>query len=236
MNILILAAGAASSGEYPLCLTEFNGEPLMQRTIGLCQSLSPARIIFALREEDIRKYHLDTIVTLLVPEAVVLRVHGETRGAACTALLASGLLDGDDELLVLNGNELLNENFQTIVDGFRARSLDAGAISFPSVHPRYSYVRTDADGFVVEAREKKPISRNAVAGFFWFRKGGDLIRAIKSMIRKDAHVNDLFYICPAFNELVLEQKKIGIQSIDGKNYHPLKNSHQIERFESIADR
>jgi dTDP-glucose pyrophosphorylase len=236
MNILILAAGGASNNEFPLYLTEFNGEPLMQRTVGLCQSLSPARIVFALREEDVRKYHLDSIIKLLAPSAVVQSVHGETRGAACTALLASSVIDNQEELLILNGNELLEENFDSIVQGFRARGLDAGAVAFNSVHPRYSYVRLDAHGLVVEAREKKPISRNAVAGFFWFQNGNDFVRSAKKMIRKDAHVDNTFYICPAFNELVLEQKRIGIHTIDGKNYHPLKNLHQIERFETIVDR
>ena len=236
MNILILAAGGSSSREYPLCLTEFNGEPLMQRTVNLCGPLSPARIIFALLEDEVSKYHLDSIVELLTPHAVVQRVHAETRGAACTALLASGMIDSDDELLILNGNELIEENFVSIVQGFRDRGLDAGAVSFPSVHPRYSFVRLDDYGFVVEAREKKPISRNAVAGFFWFQKGRDFVRAAKKMIRKDAHVDNTYYICPSFNELILEQKTIGVKHIDGKNYHPLKNIHQIERFETILER
>ena len=234
MNILILAAGGVSTYEYPMCLIEFDGLPLMQRTAGLCQPLSPARIIFAFREEEVLKYHLGSIVELLVPGAVVLHVQVETRGAACTALLASGMVDNDEELLILNGNELLDENFFAIVQGFKTRGLDVGAVTFTSVHPRYSYVRLDANGFVIEAQEKKPISRNAIAGFFWFQNGRDFVRATKNMIRKDAHVNDIFYICPVFNELVLEQKKIGIHPIDGKNFHPLKNTHQIEHFETIV--
>jgi bifunctional N-acetylglucosamine-1-phosphate-uridyltransferase/glucosamine-1-phosphate-acetyltransferase GlmU-like protein len=236
MNILILAAGKADGEDYPLCLTEFNGIPLMQRVVTLCEPLSPARIIFALRDDEVVRHHLENVVNLLAPSALTLRVMGETRGAACTALLASGHIDNDEELIILNGNELIDEDFLKIVEGFRAQKLDAGTVTFSSVHPRYSYVRLNSVGVVVEAREKNPISRDAVAGFFWYRKGSDLVRAVQIMIRKDARVNGNFYISPAFNEMVLQNKRIGVFKIDNVNYHPLKNFQQIERFETIVDR
>lgn len=235
MNILILAAGNpefdTGDGQYPLCLTELDGTPLIERIVTLCQQLPVTRMIFALRKEDVNRYHLDNVVDLLYPGAITLKVQGNTPGAACTALLATGHIRGEEELLIISANELIDADFAEIVAGFRSRQLDVGTVTFPSMHPRYSYVRVDDQGLVVEATEKNPISRHATAGFYWFAKGNDFIDGAKNMIRKDAQVNGIFYICPAFNELVLAQKRIGIHAIEAKKYHPFKTERQLHKYE-----
>ena len=239
MIILILAAGQdqlSHEDGYPLCLTEFDSLPLIQHVTNSCQTLNPSNLIVAFREEDVRKHHLDNIVKLLSPNANILNIEAPTQGAACTALLAAGLIDCDSELLIVNGNELLNADFRLIVESFRDRKLDAGVVVFPSIHPRYSYVRLDESELVVEATEKNPISNNATAGFYWFAHGKYFVRAAKNLIRKDARVNGLFYICPAFNELILEHKSIGVHRVDSKAYCPLKSGRQIEQFEVALEK
>lgn len=235
MNILILAAGHPDfdtrDGNYPLCLTEFDGVPVIERIANACKALNPKRIVFAMRKDDVNRFHLDNVVSLLSPNAATLKIEGSTRGAACTTLLASSYIDSEDELLVINGNEFVELDLVELVEGFRSRKLDAGTVTFKSVHPRYSYVRLNTDGLVSEATEKNPISNHATAGLYWYANGRDLIAAIKSMIRKDAHVDNVFYICPAFNEMVLQHKRIGAQQIDAKRYHPLKTERQLQQFE-----
>lgn len=239
MNILILAAGQTGSedqdGSYPLCLAELDGTPLIERLIQACRPVGDANFIVALRELDIRRFHLDNVVALLAPGATILRIVENTRGAACTALLAATHIDKDEELLIINGNELLDEDFSTVLKDFRTRNLDAGTVTFPSVHPRYSYVRLNPENLVVEAAEKNPISRHATVGFYWFARGKDFVRAVQNMIRKDASVNELFYICPALNELVLEQARIGTYGVEASQYHPLKTERQLMQFETAID-
>lgn len=239
MNILILAAGQdplSQENSYPLCLTEFDSIPLIQRVISSCGVLGASDMIVAFREQDVDIYHLNNVVTLLWSNATILRIHGKTQGAACTALLAAGKIDVDEELLIVNGNELLDTDFLEILENFRGRQLDAGVVVFHSIHPRYSYVRLDENKLVIEAAEKKPISTNATAGFYWFARGKDYVRAAKNLIRKDARVNDNFYICPTFNQLVLEHMRIGTYQVENKVYHPLKTGRQIEQFETVIER
>lgn len=238
MNILILAAGHTNPNDqtdsYPLCLAEVDGELLIELLIQSCESVDRAKFIVALRESDIRRYHLDNVVQLLAPDTTVLRVGENTKGAACTALLAVGHIDNNEELLILNGNELVDVDFSLILNDFRARKLAAGVVTFPSVHPRYSYVRLNAENLVIEAAEKNPISRMATIGFYWFAQGKDFVRAAKGMICKDALVNDLFYICPSLNELVLEQARIGAYEIEASQYHPLKTEHQLTQYDAAV--
>lgn len=119
---------------------------------------------------------------------------------------------------------------ETIIADFSRRQLDGGTVTFRSVHPRYSFVRLDERQMVVEAAEKHPISDNATAGFYYFRKGSDFVKAAKAAIRKDARHNDMFYVCPVYNELVLEDKKIGVYPIDAKDYHPIKSDRQLSEL------
>ena len=239
MNFLVLAAGSAildtQDGNYPFCLSELEGVPLIERIITACQTMPNAHIIVALREEEVRLFHLDNIVKLIDPSATIIRIKENTAGAACTALLAANQIDTEEELIILNGNELIDEPFQNIIRSFRDRSLTAGTVTFPSIHPRYSYVRLGEDDLVVEAAEKRPISRLATVGFYWFAHGLDFVRATKNMIRKNAAVNGLFYICPTLNQLILEQKPIGIYPIDTSRYHPFKTERQLLQYENTLD-
>ncbi|MCY1740376.1 glycosyltransferase family 2 protein [Ensifer sp. SL37] len=235
MNILLLMAGeprVQSSESYPLALTEIDGVPLIEKIMGQCQSVKYNRFIVAIQEQDIRRYRLDQVVKLLDDRAEVVVVEGLTQGAACTALLAAGLIDNMEPLLILNADEILHVSFESVVDGFERRGLDAGTIVFRSVHPRYSFVRLDEKKNVIEAAEKNPISNVATAGFYYFREGSDFVTAAKNLIRKDARQNDAFYVCPTFNELILSGKVIGVHEIEAKDYSPIKSDRQLQQFAS----
>ena len=238
MKILILAAGpadtAADGDAYPALLAEEQGMLLVERTVERCQTIAGTQLIFAVRDEDIRRHHLDKVIQLVAKEAVVVPVSGTTAGAACTALLAIEHIADDDELLILNGNEIVDVDFAAVTRAFREARWDGGVVTFPSVHPRYSYVRKDADGLVQQAAEKEPISRHATAGFYWYRRGSDFVRAAQAMIRKGDTVGGLYYICPAFNQMVLRQARIGTYLIQAGQYRPVKSRRQRELLEEAA--
>lgn len=233
LNVLILAGGQSDSnvddGNYPLCLADVEGAPLIEQLVQASARVGATGLVVAFRKSDIEAFHLDNIMTVLMPAANVVSSEKDTAGAACTALLAISYIDNDDELLILNGNELIDTDYMNIVASFRDRRLNAGAVTFSSIHPRYSYVRISDEGLVTEAAEKRTISRHATAGFYWFACGKDFVRCAQTMIYKDASVNGKFYICPVLNELILEQRRIGVFPIDASCYRPLKTVRQVMR-------
>lgn len=231
MNILLLAAGGniteVEDNGFPLTLSELNGRPLIQHLIEVCLNIDEnINLIIAFKRSDIQKFYLDNIVKLLAPVAKIISIENNTKGAACTALLASQYINNNEELLILNANDYLQIDLKKPILDFREQDFDAGTLTFDSIHPRYSYVRLK-DGFVIEAAEKRPISRHATAGFYWFKQGMDFVKAAKNMIYKGSSVNDIFFICPVFNELILNQRKIGVFEIDTNLYYPLKNLNQL---------
>lgn len=235
MRILVLAAGSPERDDDrtpPVWLDDGGGPMIIERLVQACASIKEARFVFAVRDKDIRKFNVDSVIALAAPGAAVVRVFNMTGGAACTALLAISHIGTDEPLLILNANEFLEGDYGDIIASFVERDLDAGVVTFPSIHPRYSYVRLGADGLVTQAAEKRPISRHATAGFYWFRRGGDFVAAACEMIRKDAHVEGTFFICPTFNEMILTHARIGILTVEASAYHPLKSQRQVDKFEA----
>lgn len=237
-NILILAAGPvefeAHDGGYPLCLTEVDGKPLLERLVENTRGIQNPHYVYALLDKDVERFHMDQVAQLITPEATIMRIPNSTQGSACTALLAASCLDGDAELLVISANELVDINLADVLVAFRSRGLDGGTITFRSVHPRYSYVRLNDQCLVVEAAQQNPISQSATAGIFWFAKTSEFVEAAKNLIRKNATADGKFYVAPSYNELVLKHKRIGVYPIDNDVYYPLKTEHQMQKFERVG--
>jgi NDP-sugar pyrophosphorylase family protein len=221
MNTLILMSGSSRSFLeagylYPKNLVEIAGVPLVQKVL---EKITPprginSRNICVLQRDENIKYHTGSIIKLVDPNAVIVELKSETSGAACSALLAVDLINNDEPLVIANGDQLLDFDVFLAVADFQKRKLDGGILTFEDLHPRWSFVKCDKEGLLIEAAEKRPISKLATAGFYYFSKGKDFVEAAMSMIIKGGEVNGLFYICPIFNELVLLQKKIGIFTID----------------------
>ncbi len=225
MNVLVLAAGgseayAQAGYSFPKNLVEIESKPLLQRVF---QNLEPlrelgARFHVVLRREECQKYHTEQVVKLLDPSAHIILSPSNTSGAACTALLAAEKINTDEPLLIANGDQLLIHDHVALVREFLENDWDGGIPVFDDVHPRYSFVKLGSDGFVVEAAEKRPISRNASAGRYFFRRGSTFVRCAMRMILKDAQVEGAFYVCPSYNELVLEGGRIGVSQIPRDHY------------------
>ena len=96
----------------------------------------------------------------------------------------------------------------------QADSVDAGILTFESIHPKWSFAKLNEDGFVSEVAEKKPISNKATVGIYYWAKGKDYVRYARQMITKNKRVNNEFYVCPVFNEAIEDKKKIKIFNID----------------------
>lgn len=238
MNVLILSAGvntASGSDHYPICLYEFNSKPFIQILLEKWQGID-AKFAVMLNDGDIQKYHLDQVVAQIDANAVLYPINTPTAGAACTALMAIEQINNDEPLVILNGDELLDLNYLEPLKAFKDQGVDAGTIIFDSVHPRYSYVRLDHQNLVIEAAEKNPISRNATVGFYWYKQGSDFVRAAMRTIEKQAFSDTPFFVCPIFNELVLEGKKIGVFRIDKEAYKPFKSQQQLAQFQSVMEK
>jgi len=193
---------------FPKPLIDVNGKPMIQTVV---ENLDfDCEYIFLLRKEHLEKYEgmLDTLGRITNDRFQYVVVDGLTEGAACTALLAEEYIDNDEDLLIANSDQFIEyepENFKSFKN---LTNTDAIVFTFNAVHPKWSFVRTNSRGYIVEVAEKRPISNIATCGIYWYRKGSDFVKYAKQMIEKNIRVNNEFYIAPVYNELIGDGKTL----------------------------
>lgn len=232
MNILVLMAG--SSGDfcekgYPKYLIEIQNKPMIQRTIELLENVGN-NITCIIRKEDQEKYFLGDTLKILCPKCNVIEVAGDTKGAVCSALFAIDEINNDRELLIINGSQLIKTDIHPAIEDFRNRNLDGGIITIKAVHPKYSSILLDENGYVIQTSEKRPISDIASTGCCYFKHGCDFVGAAFQVIEKDVNTNGAYYISAIFNEMILNNRKIGIYEIQKKDYLTFSDYKTYENY------
>jgi dTDP-glucose pyrophosphorylase len=231
MKVLILMAGTHPSFEqagygFPRNLVQAKDKPVLQHVV---ENLLPLKSLGAEfcalvnRDED-RRFHTGRVLQLVDAAISVQRVEGKTAGALCTALLGIDHIEPEKPLIITNGDIVMDCDLRAAVEHFRSLNLDGGTITFNDIHPRWSFVKLDEEGHVIEAAEKRPISHHATTGFYF-------LDAAFRLLLKDAHVEGSFYICPVFNEMILDQKKIGTWPIQRSQYHTLKTADDVRNYD-----
>jgi len=211
MNVLIPMAGngsrfAQAGYTFPKPLIEVHGKPMIQVVV---ENLAvDANFIFVVQKSHREKYNLDSMLSLICPGCKIVEVDGVTEGAACTVLLAKEFIDNDEPLVIANSDQFIEWNSLEFFYKMNEQNLDAGIVSFRATHPKWSYAKVDDNGFVTEVAEKNPISDIATVGVYYWKQGKDFVKYAESMISKDIRVNNEFYVCPVFNEALLDGLKI----------------------------
>ncbi|MBS1970399.1 MAG: glycosyltransferase family 2 protein [Bdellovibrionales bacterium] len=238
IRILIPMAGKSKffseeGSQFPKPLIEVKGQPIIQHTVECLSKVREAhQFIFVVNKDDVEKYHIHNTLKLLTSEqSVIVSQNGNTKGAACTCLLAVEHINGEEELIISNSDQKIDADLNTLISNFRKLNADAGVVYFESVHPQWSYVKLEGDHAVTEAAEKNPISKNAIAGFYYFKKGKYFVDSAKASISKDAQVNGLYFIAPTLNEMILKAQKVVALKIPNSEYHSFYSWDKIKEFE-----
>ncbi len=219
--------------QYIKPLIEVRGKPLIELVVGCFEKIKQdKRFIFIVNAADCHAFHLDSVLNLITnDEAVVLKLEKDTQGAACSALMAIDYIDNDEPLLISSSDHIVDYDLDLVVEQFNSRMVDAGTVCFDSIHPKWSFVRLDHNEKIIETAEKRPLSRHAIAGLYYFRRGNDFVEASMRMIEKDANLNGQFYIAPALNELVLMGKNMETYDIPSSKYHNFYSPQKIKEYE-----
>ena len=217
MNVLIPMAGAGSRFEkagytFPKPLIDVRGKPMIQWVIDNINV--EAKYIFIVQKSHFEKYNLKETINNFCPNNEIVQVDGITEGAACTTLLAKQFINNDEPLIIANSDQFVEWNSDEFIYSCSASDLDANILTFNSTHPKWSYVKLNELGYVTEVAEKKPISDIATVGIYYWRKGSDYVKYAEQMIVKNIPANNEFYVCPVFNEAILDGKKIRTFNIE----------------------
>lgn len=238
MKILIPIAGKSSffddkNSPFSKPLVEIKGKSMIQHVIENLSNINDEfEFVFIVNLEDCKKFHLHNILKLLAEKCNVVKVNENTKGALCSILLGIKHINNKEELIICNGDQIVDCNFNEVLSSFREKKSDVGLITFNSVHPRWSYIRYDDDKNVVETAEKRPLSKHAIAGFYYFKHGLDFVNGAMESIEKGSDINGMYYIAPSINQLILKNKKITTFDIDSERYKSFYSPKKIREYEN----
>lgn len=217
MNIVIPMAGAGSRFEkagytFPKPLIDVKGKPMIQVVV---ENLNiDANYIFIVQKSHREKYNLDNFLKIIAPNCKIVETDGITEGAACTTLLAKEHIDNENPLIMANSDQFVVWDSNEFMYKMNENDYDAGIVTFNATHPKWSFVKLNDKGLVCEVAEKNPISDIATVGIYYWKKGSDYVKYAEQMIEKNIRVNNEFYVCPVFNEAILDDRKIKTYQIN----------------------
>lgn len=216
---------------FPKPLIDVNGKPMIQVVVENLKPKVPHRFIFICRDEHYHKYSLAQIYANSTQNNYeCVRINSLTAGAVCTVLTATDFINNDDDLLIANADQVVDIDINEYIAFSRKGKLDGSILTFNASHPKWSYARVDKHNLVLETVEKKAISPHATVGIYYYRKGSDFVSAAFNMIEKNIRVNNEFYVCPVYNEMILANKKISIYPIKVSEMHGLGTPEDLNHY------
>lgn len=234
INILIPSMGKSlffKDSYFPKPMIEIAGKTMLEHVVENYRDVPARRFIFVFSHEDSAEFHLDASARILAgAEAEILILGNRTAGALCTCLMAVGSINNDTPLWISNCDQIIDVDYNDVIGKFEGEGASAGVITFDSIHPRWSYARVK-DSEVVEVAEKRPLSKHAIAGAYYFRHGREFIEAAEKAILKDTQVNGQFYISASINEVILSGGKVSFYHIPRERYHSFYSPEKIQDYE-----
>ncbi len=237
LNIVIPMAGRGqrfrdAGFELPKPLIPVHGVPLIELVIGNVRPRRPHRFIFLVLQEHLEQHDVGARLRGWAPGAEVIPVAGVTEGAACTVLLAEGLIANDDPLMIANSDQWVDRPIDDYLAAMDEGNWDGFIMTMKADHPKWSYVGFRPDGTIDRVVEKEVISNQATVGIYNFRHGRQFTAAARRMITDDLRVNGEFYVAPVFNQLVGQGARIGCFDV-GAEYdgmYGLGTPYDLDRF------
>lgn len=233
INILLPSMGGSlffKESYFPKPLIEIQGKTILEIVMDNFNSISGGQMIYVFSQKDCNEFHLDSSVRILDQKSKVLSLKNQTAGALCTAMITIEYIDNEAPLIIANSDQVIDVDYNKVIDYFKNEQADAGVITFPNIHPRWSYVRLE-DNCVIEVAEKRPLSNRAVAGFYYYKHGSEFIEAAKRVILKQNCIDGKYYISSSLNEMVLMGKKVMQYEIGQEQYHSFYSPEKIREYE-----
>lgn len=238
MQILIPISSRTSffpSEEYffPKPLIEVAGRPMIELVINqLKRQFTNPKFTFVIDRDDARTFSIDRICQLAGGSGThVIERIGQTSGALCSCLLAIEALDPHAPLLISNSDQIISADLSAQINSFDRAQVDAGVVTFDSIHPRWSYVVEASNNRVAQTFEKKVVSRRAIAGLYYFREAGQFLDAAKKAILNDVNVDGAFFISAAINQCILDGGDVMYTTISERHYHSFYSPSRITEFD-----
>ena len=137
-------------------------------------------------------------------------------------------------MIIVNCDQIIRDfNISNFLEFVEVNQADGVLGAFISSSKKNSYMKLDANGEVIELKEKIVISNIATNGLHFWKNGLDFISSASEMINNNERYNNEFYIAPTYNYLINRGKKILPYFY---NLHmPIGTPEDLKKYENIYE-
>ncbi len=214
MNVVIPAAGRGSRFldkgiTIPKPLISISGKPMVRWAVESLPFVKPSELIFVLRREHVDNYEIDKrLKEIFSPAIKVIVIDYVTEGAACTILLAKGIINNNEPLIVSDCDHYFRNSAYNRLVTNTPEGISGVIPVFKAEGTKWSFTRFNEGHVVAEVAEKVRISDYANIGAYFFARGKDFVAAAEEMVQKNLRVNNEFYVAPVYNLLLGKGAKV----------------------------
>ncbi len=170
-----------------------------------------------------RRDGVEDVIRAYYPKSRFITLDYLTEGQASTCLLAKGLINNQESLLIAacdNGMVFEDDKLKKVMKSadvivFTYRH-NEGVLENPNAH---GWVIPDTDGRVAAVSVKKAVSDiptedHAIVATFWFKHGSIFVDAAEKMISENDRINNEFYVDQVLKHLMDCGYEIKVFEID----------------------
>lgn len=184
--------------------------------------------IFVVRkEDDAEEFIRSSCEKIGITNVTVIGIDYLTDGQATTAMLAKDVWDKDSALMIYN--------IDTYVEAYEMKTGQIAGDGFiPCFHApgdHWSFAKLDANGKVVEVREKERISDNCTLGAYYFKTC-----ALYEQLYNEYYTSEEKlekgekYVAPLYNYLISKGGDVRISIVDFEKVHVLGTPEELNYF------
>ena len=159
-----------------------------------------------------------------------------TKGPACSCLLFEDIINGNDELVIANCDQIMWWNSEQFLSAARNFTIDGLVVTYTCDTKKNSFAQINREGFVTQMKEKEVISNISLNGIHYWRKASYFFDSAKQMIKNnDTAPNGEFYVAPTYNYMIAKGFNIGIHHIPNYQHHSVGVPEDLEKYKKLID-
>lgn len=236
MKIIITMAGEGSRFKEvgynkPKHEIQVKGKTLFEWSMLSLKDFFDYEFIFISRDKILDRNFLENMCLKIgINNYSIVLLEQKTDGQATTAYKAKDYINDNDSVIIYNIDTYVREykiNRDQIKDNYD------GFIPVVKVKgDKWSFVKVNENGDVIEVAEKEPISDLATVGFYYFNSWKDYVDIYINNSEKIKKENKEKYIAPMYQEMITDGKNISINILENEDVHILGTPEELKEFNS----
>lgn len=197
-----------SGYEFPKPLMEIKGKPFFYWAAqSIKKFIDIEDITFVILKEHTETYAIDKRILEYYPKAVICIIPEVLNGAVLTCVEGvKGIQDNSPVIFNDCDHIFRSKRFEEFARNGFDGAVAGGLLTFLSDSPKYSYLRLNREGNVIETVEKKVISSQAICGCYYFSSKDVFLEAAQEYLSV-CHYKE-FFISGVYNIMAKSEKII----------------------------